>query len=395
MKKKKILVFTGNRAEYGLQSPIVRELNKSKKMKCELVVSGSHLEKKFGDTFLQIKKDKFKVASKIKLIDNYKTTLKTPNLIGQAVLKISKVLFKLKPDFFLVNADRFETFAAAIASSQLGIPTFHVEGGDITEGGSLDDNVRHAISKLSHIHFVTNELSYKNLISLGEEQWRVHNIGLPINDTIYNSNFLNLKNLKNKFHFDEKKPLLVFTYHPLTTQPHLAKKQVKIILKSLSYLIKKYDCKIIATYPNNDVGNHDIIDELKNFYKSNKNFSLYKSLGNNLYHSLLNLKKKMNVMVIGNSSSGIKEAVAFKCPVVNIGSRQNGRLKPKNVFDVECNSNAITKKIKKILFDKKLKRKLNKVKNPYYKKNTGRKITRILENLRLDEHLIRKKTIFR
>ncbi len=292
MKKKKILVFTGNRAEYGLQSPIVRELNKSKKMKCELVVSGSHLEKKFGDTFLQIKKDKFKVASKIKLIDNYKTTLKTPNLIGQAVLKISKVLFKLKPDFFLVNADRFETFAAAIASSQLGIPTFHVEGGDITEGGSLDDNVRHAISKLSHIHFVTNELSYKNLISLGEEQWRVHNIGLPINDTIYNSNFLNLKNLKNKFHFDEKKPLLVFTYHPLTTQPHLAKKQVKIILKSLSYLIKKFDCKIIATYPNNDVGNHDIIDELKNFYKSNKNFSLYKSLGNNLYHSLLNLKKK-------------------------------------------------------------------------------------------------------
>ncbi len=103
----------------------------------------------------------------------------------------------------------------------------------------------------------------------------------------------------------------------------------------------------------------------------------------------------MNVMVIGNSSSGIKEAVAFKCPVVNIGSRQNGRLKPKNVFDVECNSKAITKKIKKILFDKKLKRKLNKVKNPYYKKNTGRKITRILENLRLDEHLIRKKTIFR
>lgn len=393
--KKKVLVFTGNRAEYGLQSPIVDELNKSKKISCELVVSGSHLEKKFGQTFLQIKKDKFKVAAKIKLTNNYNSILKTPNLIGQAIMKISKSLFRLKPDVFLVNADRFETFAAAVASSQLGIPTFHVEGGDITEGGSLDDNIRHAISKLSHIHFVTNDLSYNNLISLGEEKWRIYNVGLPINDTINKSKFLSLNNLKSKFNFDIKKPLFIFTYHSLTTQPQLAKEQVQTILKSISYLIKEYNCKIIASYPNNDVGSHDIINELKRFNKTNKNFSLHKSLGNHVYHSLLNLSKKMSVIVMGNSSSGIKEAIAFKCPVINIGSRQNGRLKPKNVFDTKCNKIEIISNIEKVLFDKTLKRKLQKFKNPYYKKDTGKKITQIIENLNLNDYLIQKKTIFR
>jgi len=395
MPKIKILVFTGNRAEYGLQYPIIKSLNNSQKIDCQLVVSGSHLEKKFGETFLQIKKDKFKIASKIKLIDKYNSRLKTPNLIGQAICKISKSLYELKPDIFLVNADRFETFAAAIASSQLGIPTFHVEGGDITEGGALDDNIRHAISKLSHIHFVTNKLSYHNLILQGEEKRRVYNVGLPINDTIYNSKFLSLNHLKSKFNLDQKKALLILTYHPVTTQPELAQKQIQTVLKSISYFIKKYDFRVIATYPNNDVGSNIIINELKNFVNKNKNFSLHKSLGSYVYHSLMNLSQKMNIIIIGNSSSGIKEAVAFKCPVVNIGSRQNGRLKPKNVFDVNCERSKIIKKIQQIAFARDLKIKLSKVKNPYYQKNTGKRITKIIENLILDDKIIRKKYNFK
>ena len=276
---------------------------------------------------------------------------------------------------------------------QLGIPTFHIEGGDITEGGALDDNIRHAITKLSHIHFVTNQLSYQNLINQGEEKQRVYNIGLSINDIIYNSKFLSLEKLKRKFNFDENKILIILTYHSVTTQPQLAIKQIKTILRSINFLIKKYDCRVIATYPNNDVGSDDIIKELKNFNQKNKNFSLHKSLGNYIYHSLINLRQKMSIVVVGNSSSGIKEAVAFKCPVVNIGTRQDGRLKPKNVFDVNCNNNQIIEKIIKILTDKKLKQKLNKVKNPYFKKNSGKRVTKIIENLILDEKLIRKKII--
>lgn len=391
MKKKKVLVFTGNRAEYGLQLPVIKALNESSKIDCKLIVSGSHLEKKFGETIKQIKKDKLKIAAKIKLKNYFNSRIKTPNLIGQGVLKYSKVIDKINPDIFLVNADRFETFAATIASSQLGIPTFHIEGGDITEGGTFDDNVRHAITKLSHFHFVTNNASYKNLINMGEEKWRIHNVGLSINDLVYNQKFINYRELKIKFNLKDNSPILILTQHPVTTEPYLSKTYIKIILQSIKYFIEKYNCQVIATYPNNDVGSEEIIQELKKFDKKHKDFKLYKSLGNHIFHSLLNLCKNKNVLLLGNSSSGIKEAVIFRCPVLNIGSRQNGRLKPKNVIDVQCDYNSINSKIKKCLFDKNFKKNFKKVKNPYYKKNTGKKIAKIIENIKLNKKLFQKK----
>lgn len=391
MKRKKVLVFTGNRAEYGLQLPVIKALNESSKIDCKLIVSGSHLEKKFGETIKQIKKDKLKIAAKIKLNNYFNSRIKTPNLIGQGVLKYSRVIDKINPDIFLVNADRFETFAATIASSQLGIPTFHIEGGDITEGGTFDDNVRHAITKLSHFHFVTNNASYKNLINMGEEKWRIHNVGLSINDLVYNQKFINYRELKIKFNLKDNSPILILTQHPVTTEPYLSKTYIKIILQSIKYFIEKYNCQVIATYPNNDVGSEEIIQELKKFDKKHTDFKLYKSLGNHIFHSLLNLCKNKNVLLLGNSSSGIKEAVIFRCPVLNIGSRQNGRLKPKNVIDVQCDYNSINSKIKKCLFDKNFKKNFKKVKNPYYKKNTGKKIAKIIENIKLNKKLFQKK----
>ena len=391
MKRKKVLVFTGNRAEYGLQLPVIKALNESSKIDCKLIVSGSHLEKKFGETIKQIKKDKLKIAAKIKLNNYFNSRIKTPNLIGQGVLKYSRIIDKINPDIFLVNADRFETFAATIASSQLGIPTFHIEGGDITEGGTFDDNVRHAITKLSHFHFVTNNVSYKNLINMGEEKWRIHNVGLSINDLVYNQKFINYRELKIKFDLKDNSPILILTQHPVTTEPYLSKTYIKIILQSIKYFIEKYNCQVIATYPNNDVGSEEIIQELKKFDKKHTDFKLYKSLGNHIFHSLLNLCKNKNVLLLGNSSSGIKEAVIFRCPVLNIGSRQNGRLKPKNVIDVQCDYNSINSKIKKCLFDKNFKKNFKKVKNPYYKKNTGKKIAKIIENIKLNKKLFQKK----
>ncbi len=394
MKKRKVLIFTGNRAEYGLQLPVVQSLNRSKKINCLLMVSGSHLDKKFGETISQIKKDKLRIVDKIKLKNIYNSNLQIPYLIGQAVIKISRSIYKQKPDIFLVNADRFETFAATIASSQLNIPTFHIEGGDKTEGGALDDSVRHAITKLSHIHFATNESSYKNIINLGEEKWRTHNVGLPINDIIYNKKFADIETLKKKFDIDKNRPLLILTQHSVTTEPHNSKNQIKIVLRVIKYFIEKYNCHVIATYPNNDFGSNNIIAELKDFKKKNKNFYLFKSLGNYYFHSLMNLRKTMNVVLVGNSSSGIKEAIAFKCPTLNIGSRQNGRLKPKNVTDVDCNFSKIRHKLKMILFDKDFKKKLFKIKNPYYKKNTGERITKIIETIKLDDKILKKKLSF-
>ena len=394
MKKKKILVFTGNRAEYGLQLPVIKSLNKSQKIDCSLIVSGSHLDKKFGETISQIKKDKLKITDKIKLKNFYNSRQQTTNLIGQAIKKKKKSIYSHKPDIFLVNADRFETFAATIASTQLSIPTFHIEGGDTTEGGALDDCVRHAITKLSHIHFATNETSYQNIINSGEEKWRTHNVGLPINDMIYKKKFADFKILYKKFNIDKKNPLLILTHHSITTDPYNSKKQIKIILQAIKYFIAEYNCQVIATYPNNDIGSNDIISELEQFKRQNKNFYLFKSLGNYFYHSLMNLRKVMNIAVIGNSSSGIKEAIAFKCPVLNIGSRQDGRLKPKNVIDVDYNISKIKNSLKKILFDKNLKKQILRFKNPYYKKNTGERITKIIENIKLDDKILKKKLQF-
>ena len=197
--KKKIVVFTGNRAEYGLQKPIIQALKESKKFNYILIVSGSHLNKKYGNTVSEIKKDKFRISYKIKLNSkSEKDPIYTTSNISKIINELSKILKKENPEFMLVNADRFETFAACIASTQMNIPTVHVEGGDITLGGTLDDNVRHAITKLSHFHFVTNKNSYSNLIKMGEEKWRIYNSGLASNDLINRKKLINYKLIKKK-----------------------------------------------------------------------------------------------------------------------------------------------------------------------------------------------------
>ncbi len=392
--KRKVLVFTGNRAEYGLQLPVIKSLQNSKKVKCKVMVSGSHLDKRFGNTINEIKKDKLKIGSKIKLTKPPNLFLHTPYLISDVIRKVSKELMRLKPNIFLINADRYETFGACVASTQINIPTFHIEGGDRTEGGVLDDSVRHAITKLSHIHFATNTESYKNIINLGEEKWRVFNVGLPINDTIRNTKFLNFETLKKKFNINNKKPLILFTQHPVTTEPFNSGIQIKTSLKVLKKMINRYDCNVIATYPNSDVGSDEIVNELQKFKNSNNNFQLIKSLGNLNYHSLMNLNKSLNVCVVGNSSSGIKESIAFNCPTVNIGSRQDGRLKPGNVINSKHDENDIEKKIKIALFDRKFKKYCKKAKNPYFKKNTSKLITSIIEDIELDKKILRKKLSF-
>ena len=392
--KRKVVVFTGNRAEYGLQLPIIRELKKNKNIICNVLVSGAHTQKKYGMFLNQIKKDKVKVNKIIRLkkYNNSKADY-TPKLIGDATYKISNYLKKTKPDVVLINADRHETFAACIASSQMNIPTFHIEGGDITNGGVFDDNVRHAISKLSHIHFTTNKKSYENLIKLGEEKWRIFNFGLSINDIILNSKKIRQEELKKVVPIDFNRPIIIFTLHPVTSNKNEIKKSLRESLKAINFFSKTYNCLTIGTYPNNDYGSDLIIEALKK--NKDKNFFLIKNLSINILHSILSYSKKKKVIIAGNSSMGIKEAIAFKTPVVNIGQRQDGRLKPSNVLDTKVNFENIKKNIYKALFDKKFKMKCIKSKNPYYTKNTSKKIVRVISKIKLNEKIIKKKFINR
>ena len=390
--KRKVVVFTGNRAEYGLQLPIIRELKKNKKIICYVLISGAHTQKKYGMFLNQIKRDKIKINKVIHLKKVANTTKDyTPKLIGDATIKISSYFKKIKPDIVLINADRHETFAACIASSQMNIPTFHIEGGDVTNGGVFDDSVRHAISKLSHIHFTTNKKSFNNLIKLGEEKWRIFNYGLSINDIIYNSKKLSLDKIKKIIPISFNKPVIIFTLHPVTSDIKKILNSLKESLRAINFISKKYNCSIIGTYPNNDYGSDLIIKALKN--NKNPNFHLVKNLSIDILHSLLAHSKENKIIVVGNSSMGIKEAIAFKTPVVNIGGRQDGRLKPNNVLDADVKSENIKKNIYKALFNKKFRLACDRSKNPYFMKNTSQKIVKIISGIKLNNKIINKKFV--
>ena len=390
MKKKiKVSIFTGNRAEYGLLSPIISKISKSRKINENVIISGSHLDKKYGLTSKEIHKDKIQKLYKLKTLNRKNNVPEfTPLSISEIINKVANLLKKIKPDLFIIYADRYETFAAAIASTQMGIPTVHLEGGDLTEGGTFDDNVRHAITKLSHFHFTTNEKAKKRIMRMGEEKWRVRNFGYPAIDLIRDENFAKPEEISKKLNISLKKPIVIFTLHPIPIEQKNFKINIKNCLIALEKISTK-DVDIIITNPNSDRGGDTFLKILKK-YKNKKNFKIYGSLGRYYYHGILSLIKKLNIPIVcvGNSSSGIKETAIFGCPTVNIGQRQDGRLRSNNIIDVSYESKKIFNAINKCIKDKTFKKKCIKSKNVYGGGDTGKKIVNFIEKLNFDKKKI-------
>ena len=391
----KICIFSGNRAEYGLLSPIIKNLNESKKIKVFFIVSGSHVDKKFGETINEIKKDKIKIYQTIKLFNSGRNKDKsdyTPKNIAEIVEKYSTCLRRIKPDYNLVYADRFESFGAIIASSQMNIPTIHIEGGDKTEGGTLDDSVRHAMTKISHIHITTNDNAKKRIIKLGEEKWRVKNFGYSAMDYVKLKNYAKKSEIEDKLKIKITKPIVLFTQHPIPIENENIQNNFEKILQAIKKL-SKLNIQIIITYPNSDYGGKKIIEKI-NRLKGIKNIKIISSLGRYLYHGVLALNNEnIKVVCAGNSSSGIKETAIFKCPVVNIGPRQNGRFRSSNVFDVKYNKKQIYETIFKCINDEKVYKKCLKTKNLYGGGSTGKKIKKFIENLKISKKKILIKKI--
>ena len=393
MKKRLVAVFTGNRAEYGLQFPILRAINKHPNLDYHLIVSGAHLDHNFGRTLEEIKSDGFRIDAEVKIQMEEDAFSSTAQAIGSGVIEISKVLSEIRPDIVVVYADRFEGFAAVIASTQMNIPTAHIEGGDLTEGGALDDSVRHAMTKLAHVHFTTNQQASNRILAMGEESWRVHTVGFPAIDLISEGNYATSEELVNRFGLDLSRPIVLFTQHSVTTQFDQAESQLLPSLKAIEKLAGD-GVQIILTYPNNDVGGKKITSCLEDFYlRKINNVQLHRSLGRYYYHGILGLARNRNFRIacVGNSSSGIKETPAFGCPTVNIGSRQEGRLRAVNVIDAKYDVENIYRSIKKCLFDEEVRAKSFNTENPYGIGDAGPKIAEILANVSLDQSLLRKK----
>jgi len=392
MEKKVIAVFTGNRAEYGLQFPILKAIKNHPELEYKLIVSGAHLDKNFGETISEIENDGFEIHAEVKIDLEEDTLYATAQAIGTGILSMSQALDQIRPDMLVVYADRFEGFAAVIAGTQMNVPTAHIEGGDITEGGALDDSVRHAMTKLSHLHFTTNQQASNRLLAMGEEPWRVHTVGFPAIDLIKENNFAKPDEIVEKYGINLDKPVVLFTQHSVTTEFDQADEQLRPSLAAIQRLASE-GVQVILTYPNNDAGGRRIIKKLEEFAAQSKpNIQLHRSLGRYFYHGVLSLSTQAGyqAVCVGNSSSGIKETPAFYCPTVNIGSRQQGRLRAENVIDADYDSDQIYNAIKSCLSPE-FREICNNCSNPYGVGDAGIKIANCLAGTELDlTKLLRK-----
>ena len=382
MKKNKICVVTSSRADYGLLKPLIIKFSNSEFFKLQLVVTGSHLSKNHGYTVNEIIDDNIPINKKIEIINKTNTIEDIGKISANAFYKMIDVLSELKPQIVLILGDRYEILSCALASTFLHIPVAHIHGGEITEG-AIDDMLRHAITKLSQIHFTSNIVHKRRVIQMGEQPKNVFNVGSLGVENLKNLKLLNLDKLQKQIDFKFRKKNLLITYHPvsLDENPNIG---IDILLKSLSNFS---ETGMIFTFANADIKGEYISQRISKFAKNNDNVKLIHNLGQINYFSCLRYCDGM----VGNSSSGIIEAPSMNKWSINIGNRQKGRLKANSVFDVEINEEKITKQLN-FLLEKSLKIPSSDFINPYSKKNTSSRIYEIIKSINTEN--IFKKQFF-
>ncbi|WP_429038578.1 UDP-N-acetylglucosamine 2-epimerase [Aeromonas media] len=337
-----IAVFTGTRAEYGLLYWLMKDIEADPELDLRLIVSGTHLSPEFGLTYQQIEQDGFKIDERIEMLLSSDTSVGVVKSMGVALLGLADVLARLKPDVLVILGDRFEALAAAQAAMLQRIPVAHLHGGEITEG-AYDDAIRHAITKLSYLHFTAAEPYRQRVIQLGEAPERVFNVGAVGLDHIIKTPLLSMDELQSSLGFTLGSPFFVVTYHPVTLADEPAKESFNALLAALD---NYPDHQVILTYPNADDGGRAIIPLLEQYAAANPARVLaIPSLGYRRYLSAV----KHCAAVIGNSSSGIIEVPSLGVPTIDIGQRQQGRLAAQSVLHCEANGAAITECIAQAL----------------------------------------------
>lgn len=382
---KKILVVTGTRAEYGLLYWTMKGIQKDNELELQLVVTGNHLVKDYGYTIDQIIKDGFKIDEEIDMIINSEKKSSIVKSMGIEMIQMAQCFDRVKPDVLLILGDRYETFVAATCAMMMNIPIAHMNGGESTEG-LVDEQIRHSITKMAHIHFPGSEYYKERIIKMGEEPWRVHNVGQAGIENIKKLELVGIEQLKKELKIKPNKKIFLITYHPVTLDMENLETEVDNLIKAIS----KFDANYVFTYPNADFGSKVIIDKINEFVKNNNNAYLFYSLGQKRY---LNFLKYSDIM-IGNSSSGIIESPIFKIPVVNIGDRQKGRIRNINIVDTGYSEEEIYSAIYKVLYDESFKENLKNTKNIYGDGTTSIKIINVLKNIKLNKKILFKKLTY-
>ena len=377
---KKICIVTGTRAEWGLFYPLAKKIKEDGELGLKIIATGMHLSQKYGLTYKEIERDGFKIDRKEEILSDDNTEEGAAKATGLAVIKITEALLAIKPDMVVLLGDRFETFSAAVSSFLLKIPIAHLHGGELTEG-ALDDALRHSITKMASLHFVSTERYAKRVVQLGEEPERVFNVGALGLAAIKNTNVMGKDKLEKELNFKFGKKNFLITFHPATLESsETSKEQMGNILKAIDE-----DAKVIFTAPNCDMYSSGIKHMIDAYVSKNKEKAVcFDSLGRKKYFSVLQFVD----VVAGNSSSGIIEVPSFGIPTVNVGDRQKGRIRAASVIDADGSVESVTAAFKKALSDD-FKKRCKTVKNPYGDSNAAEKIVEIIK--RTNNLTVRKK----
>ena len=365
----KVCVVTGGRMDYGHLYKVMKEIDASSLFQLQIIATCMHLSPEFGLTFQRIKDDGFKINKKVECLLSSDTPSAVAKSVGIASISFADAYMDLNPDLIILMGDRYEILAASQVALLMKIRIAHISGGDTTEG-AYDEAIRHSITKMSHLHFVTNTDAYKRVKQLGENPKYIFNVGSPTIDYILDTPMIKKEELAQKLDFKIKKINILFTYHPVTLNAEQNRDDLMVILDALSDLGD--DVGILITKSNADDGGRLLNHEIKNFTSNTKNAKFYDALGQYLYYNCINIFD----CVVGNSSSGLFEVPSFKKPTVNIGDRQKGRIKSNSVIDCEVNKKKILKAISRAL-----SMNCDDIVNPYGEGNSAKKIVSLLETI--------------
>lgn len=374
---RKICVVTGSRAEYGLLNGLMKAIHEDADLQLQVIATNMHLSPEFGLTFREIEKDGFTINKKVEMLLSSDTPNATAKSVGLGTIGFADAYEDLQPDMIVVLGDRYEILSAVSTALFYKIPVAHLHGGEITEG-AYDDCIRHAITKMSHLHFTATEEYRNRVIQLGEQPDRIFNVGAIGIENIKKVPLMSKKELEESIGFEMSDKCLLVTYHPVTLENSSAEEQCKNLLAALEQF---NDYRIIFTMPNSDTNGRIIMHEIEKFVEKNKERSIaFKSLGLRRYLSAL----QYVTAVIGNSSSGIIEVPSFGIPTLNIGNRQKGRIAANSVVNSDTSEEDILAGLKKILYAEK-----KEITNPYEGKNTIADILQVLKTYPL-KRLIQK-----
>ncbi len=377
-----IAAVTVSRSDWGHLRPVLEAIRSAPGLVPQLYVAGMHLEPDFGLTAREIERDGWPIAARIPMTETDDSPPGVAASMGKGIEGFARAYAGTRPDLVLVLGDRFEMLAAAVAALPFALPVAHIHGGEETQG-AMDNQIRHAITKLAHLHFASADVHARRIVQLGEEAWRIHTVGAPGLDRLRAAVPTPPREaLAASLGLDASAKWLLVTFHPVTLEYRDTAAHISELLAAL----EKADAQIVMTYPNADTAGRVIIERIEEFAGRHPRVRLARSLGEEIYLSLL---KHADAMV-GNSSSGLIEAPSFGLPVVNIGSRQRGRLRGANVIDVGHGREEILRGVEKAL-DPGFRAALKGLANPYGDGRAAARIAEVLRTVPLDGRLIQKR----